>query len=39
VHGALQVYYLPDLAKILGEKVTIEEPMDAMNRPVASGKP
>lgn len=39
VHGALQVYDLPDLAKTLGNKVIIEEPMDAMNRPVASGKP
>lgn len=37
VHGALKVYDLPDLANILGEKLTIEEPLDAMQNPIHNG--
>ena len=29
VHGALEVYDLPDLVRLLGEKVTVEHPLDA----------
>ncbi len=35
VHGALLVYDLDDLAKILGRKLTIEQPLDAWGEPVA----
>jgi dienelactone hydrolase len=35
VHGALAVYDLPDLAAMLGRKVKIEEPLDALG---AAGK-
>lgn len=34
VHGALTVYDLPDLAKILGTKLTIEEPLNALGEPI-----
>ncbi len=34
VHGALAVYDLPDLAAMLGDKVKIEEPLDARGAPV-----
>ena len=30
VHGALTCYDLPDLAAALAEKITIEQPVDAM---------
>ena len=33
VHGALTTYDLPDLAGTLGDKVTIEEPLDALGKP------
>ena len=33
VHGALTVYDLPDLARVVGEKLTIDDPRDAMERP------
>ena len=33
VHGALHVYDLPDLAGLLGKKLTIAEPVDATGRP------
>ncbi len=33
VHGALTVYDLPDLARLLGDKLTLEEPVDAFGRP------
>ena len=33
VHGALEVYDLPDLAAMLGGKVKIEEPLDARGEP------
>jgi hypothetical protein len=34
VHGALTSYDLPDLAGILGEKLIIKEPLDALGKPV-----
>jgi len=34
VHGALKVYDLPNLAETLGDKLTIEEPLNAMGGPV-----
>jgi hypothetical protein len=34
VHGALTSYDLPDLAGILGEKLIIKEPLDALGGPV-----
>jgi len=34
VHGALRAYDLPDLAATLRGKLTIEQPVDAMGRPV-----
>jgi dienelactone hydrolase len=34
VHGALTVYDLPNLAAILGEKLTVEEPLNALGKPV-----
>jgi len=37
VHGALKVYDLPDLASTLGDKLTIDQPADALGRPIAAG--
>jgi dienelactone hydrolase len=37
VHGALAVYDLPDLTAMLGSKVKIEEPLDALGRPLSTG--
>jgi len=34
VHGALTMYDLPNLSKILGDKLTIEEPLDALGKPL-----
>jgi dienelactone hydrolase len=34
VHGALTVYDLPDLARTLGDRLTIEEPLNALGEPV-----
>src|SRR5262249_4424859 len=34
VHGALRVYDLPDLRRLLGKRLTIEGPLDAANQPV-----
>jgi len=34
VHGALTVYDLPNLAETLGEKLTIEEPLNALGKPI-----
>lgn len=34
VHGALKTYDLPDLAGTLGDKLTIEEPLNALCEPV-----
>ncbi len=34
VHGALTVYDLPDLAATLGDKLTIEEPLNALGEPI-----
>jgi len=34
VHGALTIYDLPDLAVTLGNKLTIEEPLDALGQPL-----
>lgn len=33
VHGALQVYDLPDLARVLGDKLTVEDPRNALGEP------
>ena len=33
VHGVLEVYDLPDLVRVLGDRVTIQEPLDAMGQP------
>jgi len=35
VHGALRVYDLPDLVRLLGDKVTVEDPRDALGNAVA----
>ena len=32
VHGALEVYDLPDLAATLGDRITIEQPVDALGK-------
>ena len=37
VHGALRVYDLPDLAATLGDRLTIEQPVDANGQPVRAG--
>lgn len=37
VHGALQTYDLPDLAALLGDKLTIEQPVAAQGNPVSAG--
>lgn len=34
VHGALTTYDLPDLAATLGDKLTVEEPLNAMGEPL-----
>jgi len=34
VHGALKVYDLPNLAETLGDKLTIEQPLNALGDPV-----
>jgi len=34
VHGALTVYDLPNLAETLGDKLIIEEPLDALGKPI-----
>ncbi len=34
VHGALTTYDLPDLARILGDKLTVEEPINALGEPI-----
>jgi hypothetical protein len=34
VHGALTAYDLPDLAATLGDKLTVEEPLNAMGEPL-----
>jgi len=34
VHGALTVYDLPDLAQTLEDKLTIEEPLNALGKPI-----
>ncbi len=34
VHGALSTYDLPDLARTLGDRLTIEEPLNALGEPV-----
>ena len=35
VHGALKVYDLPNLAETLGDKLTIEEPLNALGEPIS----
>jgi hypothetical protein len=34
VHGALTTYDLPNLAGTLGDKLTVEEPLDALGKPI-----
>ena len=34
VHGALKVYDLPNLTETLGDKLTIEEPLNALGEPI-----
>jgi hypothetical protein len=34
VHGALQYYDLPDLAALLGKKLSVTEPVDGMGKPL-----
>ncbi|MEN6426897.1 MAG: acetylxylan esterase [Phycisphaerales bacterium] len=34
VHGALAAYDLPDLARVLGDRLTIEEPLNALGEPL-----
>jgi hypothetical protein len=34
VHGALTVYDLPNLAATLGDKLTVEEPLNALGKPI-----
>ena len=34
VHGALKVYDLPHLAETLGDKLTIEQPLNALGEPI-----
>jgi hypothetical protein len=34
VHGALVHYDLPNLATALGDKLTIEQPVDAVGKPI-----
>lgn len=36
VHGALTTYDLPDLVRTLGDRVTIEEPLNALGEPLAA---
>jgi cephalosporin-C deacetylase-like acetyl esterase len=33
VHGALKIYDLPNLTKTLGDKLTIEQPLNALGKP------
>jgi len=35
VHGALPWYDLPDLARLVGDKIVIESPVDALGKPLA----
>jgi hypothetical protein len=37
VHGALTLYDLPDLAASLGDKLTVEQPLDAMREAANKG--
>jgi|688.fasta_scaffold01452_26 cephalosporin-C deacetylase-like acetyl esterase len=37
VHAALPVYDLPDLAALLGDRLTMKEPLDGRGRPKLSG--
>jgi hypothetical protein len=36
VHGALTTYDLPDLAGTLGDKLTVEEPLNALGEPAGA---
>jgi dienelactone hydrolase len=38
VHGALTTYDLPDLAATLGDKLTIEQPANALGKSIDAGK-
>jgi dienelactone hydrolase len=37
VHGALETYDLPDLAGMLGGKLTLDQPVDPQARPIRAG--
>ena len=39
IHGALRIYDLPDLAALLGARITVAEPVDAQGNPVAAAGP
>jgi hypothetical protein len=34
VHGALTIYDLPNLAETLGDKLIVEEPLDALGKQI-----
>jgi dienelactone hydrolase len=36
VHGALTVYDLPDLARVIGDRLVIEEPLNALGEPAGT---
>jgi polygalacturonase/dienelactone hydrolase len=36
IHGALRIYDLPDLAALLGDRITVADPVDAQGNPVAA---
>ena len=38
IHGSLRHYDLPDLEAALGDKLTVEEPLDVMGVAVKAGK-
>ncbi len=38
VHGALETYDLPDLAGMLGEKLTLDQPADPLARPIRADR-
>ena len=38
VHGALTCYDLPNLAEVLGDRLTITDPVDALERPIDAAK-
>ena len=40
VHGALRIYDLPDLRRVIGEKrLTVVDPRDSQNQPLNATEP